>query len=141
MIFFDGTYRLQRQENGSTKSSGKWAYSWRVRIIDFSISYPDIKHLRPFAVIATQSGGGIYRKNCAESIGKRICRDFSLDVQETLWIEQFRDHPGQLYVATFKPKSYPGYEIYYDINWRLIMPNELEAIRPFILKSDDIELD
>ena len=37
-----------------------------------------------------------------------------------------------MYVAIFEPKSYFGTEIYYHIDWRPILPNEFEAIKPFI---------
>ena len=138
MILFDGTYRLQRQENSPPKPIGRWACSWRLRIIDFSFNQPDVQHLRPNVVVATQTGEGIFKTTCAESLGKRICRDFDLKIDEILWIEHYPDEPA-LYVATFKPKSYFGTEIFYAIDWRPIRPNELEAIKPFIPETENIQ--
>ncbi len=138
MIFFDGTYRLPGHRGSQIKSDEKWAYCWRVRIINFSISQPDVRHIRPFAVVATPTGEGIFKTTCADSLGKRICRDFDLDINKTLWIEHFPDDPRHMYVATFKPKSYFGYEVFYFINWRPIRSNELEAIKPFIPEAKHI---
>ena len=131
MIIFDGTYRLQRQEDKSSNADRNWAYSWRLRLFDFTISHPDVKHLKPYAIVATQTGGGIFKTTCAESLSKRICRDFNLEIEEILWVEHYPEEPA-LYVAMFKPKSYVGNEIFYAIDWRSIRPNELQVIQPFV---------
>jgi len=136
LILFDGTYRLQRREDKSSMSIRNWACSWRLRLFDFSISHPDVKHLRPYAILATQTGEGIFKTTCAESLGKWICRDFKLKIDEVLWIEHYPDEPA-LYVAMFKPKSYFGNEIFYAIDWRPIRPNELQMIQPFIPEIED----
>jgi len=138
LILFDGTYRLQRQEDASRETVDQWACSWWLRIIDFSMDHPGVQYLKPYVIIATQTGEGIFRTTCAESLGKRVYRDFNLKIDETLWIEHYPDEPA-LYVATFKPKYYFGTEIFYNIDWRPIMPNELEAIKPFIPEAENIE--
>ena len=115
-----------------------WACSWRLRLFDFSIRQPDVKHLRPYAVVATQTGEGFFKTTCAESLGKRICRDFNLAIDEILWIEHYPDEPA-LYVANFKPKSYLGNEIFYTIDWRPIRPNELQVIQSFIPEIENFE--
>lgn len=131
MIIFDGTYRLQRQEDKSPDTDRNWACSWRLRLFDLSLSHPDVKHLKPYAIVATLTGGGIFKTTCAESLSKRICRDFNLEIEEILWVEHYPEEPA-LYVAMFKPKSYVGNEIFYAIDWRPIRPNELQVIQPFI---------
>ena len=131
MIIFDGTYRLQRQEDKSPDADRNWACSWRLRLFDLTLSHPDVKHLKPYAIVATQAGGGIFKTTCAESLSKRICRDFNLEIEEILWVEHYPEEPA-LYVAMFKPKSYVGNEIFYTIDWRPIRPNELQVIQPFV---------
>jgi len=138
LLLFDGTYRLQRQEDAPSKLGRKWACAWRLRVFDFSKKYPDVQHLRPYAVVATQTGEGLFKTTCAESLGNRICRDFDLNVDEILWVEHYPDEPA-LYVAIFSPKSYYGTEILYDVDWRPIMPNELNAIRPLIPEIEDFQ--
>ena len=138
MILFDGIYRLQREEDVPKKPISQWAYSWRLRIIDFSLFQPEVKHLRPHVVVASQTGEGIFKTTCAESLGKRICRDFNLKINEILWVEHF-PHESALYIAMFKPKSYIGPEIFYTIDWRFILPNELESIKPFIPEIENIK--
>jgi hypothetical protein len=136
MIFFDGTYRLQRRDDEPAGSSGPGACSWRLRIIDLTLKQPEVKHLKPYVVVASQTGEGIFKSTCAESLGKRICRDFSLDVNEILWIEHFPGEYDRMYVAAFRPKAYLGSEIFYTVDWRPIRRNEIETIRPFIPECD-----
>ena len=139
MIYYDGTYRLQRKGDATSKPIGKLACSWRLRLIDLSLSQPDVKHLKPIVVVATQDDKGLFKTTCAESLGRRICRDFDLDINEILWIEHFPAKPGQMYVATFTPKHYLGPEIFYNIDWRSIRTNELEAIKRFIPESNNVQ--
>jgi len=132
LIVYDGIYRLKRYKNTFIKGSKYPVCKWRLRIIDFSLSRPDVKYLRPFAVVAIQTGCGLFKTSCAESMGKRICRDFNLDINKILWAEMFCDKPEKLYVACFKPKYCFRAEIFYSTNWRLIRQNEFQAINHFI---------
>ncbi len=138
MLLFDGTYRLQRREDARSENANNWACSWRLRLFDFSINHPDVKHLRPYAVVATQTGEGIFKTTCAESLGKRICRDFDLKIDNVLWVEHYPDEQA-LYVAMFTPKAYFGNEIIYAIDWRPIRPNELQAIQPFVPETENFQ--
>lgn len=136
MIFFDGTYRLQQADRLKRAPIRQWAYAWRIRIINLSFSRSQVVHLRPFIVFATQSGGGVFKSNCAESLGKRICRDFDLDVSEVLWVERFNQDHGRILVATFSPQGPLGPYPSYAVAWRPVRPNELETLKMFIPASE-----
>jgi hypothetical protein len=136
LLLFDGLYRLQREEDVPSQPISRWAYSWRLRIIDLSLYQPEVEHLRPHVVVASQTGEGIFKTTCAESLGKRICKDFSLKINDILWVEHFPNESA-LYIATFKPKLHVGPEVFYTVEWRSILPNELESIRPFIPEVED----
>jgi hypothetical protein len=136
LIFYDGTYRLQHSNDSETTPIRKWAYAWRVRIINLSISEPQVAYLKPYIVFVTPSGEGIFKTNCAESLGKTICRDFDLNLRETLWVEKFQENHGSIYVAMFTPKDHHATEIFYSISWRSIRPNEIEALKAFLPDSE-----
>jgi hypothetical protein len=74
MLVFDGTYMLERR--GDPGANPAHACAWRLKIIDFSSGDPRHAHIRPYAVIAFRKEGGIFKTSCAESLGKRICKDF-----------------------------------------------------------------
>ncbi len=128
MIVFDGTYMLERKEDPG--ASPAHACTWRVKIIDFSSGDPMHPHIRPYAVLAFRKEGGIFKTSCAESMGKRICRDFDLNVDDLLWVEAFPDLPGTLYVAGFTPR-YQDTDIHYTVTWRPILKNEQAAVDPW----------
>jgi hypothetical protein len=129
MLLFDGTYTLSRKEDPG--SSPAYACAWQVKIIDFSSGDPFHPHIRPYAVVAVRKAGGIFKTTCAESLGKRICHDFDIKVDDLLWIEAFPDMADQLFVAVFTPR-YQDTDINYTIAWRPILENEQNAIGPWI---------
>ena len=139
MIFFDGTYRLRAGTEAGATSRLKPAYAWRVRIINLSLGQPGVRHLKPFIVFTTPDGNGIFKTNCAESLGKRIFRDFNLNTAETLWLESIPGTPEKIYAAVFTPRFSYGPEAYYYIDWRPLRPNEFAAIKPFIAEIADLK--
>lgn len=128
MIFYDGIYRLRNKRSPKVSLNNKDAFAWRIRLIDFTLSQTEIIHLKPIAVIAKQIGRGVFKSSCAESLGRQICRDFSLQVDHIMWVEIFQDRADQFYVAKFIPKPEPNYHI----SFRPIHQNELKAISRFI---------
>ena len=128
MIVFDGTYMLERK--GDPGANPAHACAWRVKIIDFSSGDPLHLHIRPYAVLAFRKEGGIFKTSCAESLGKRICKDFHLNVDDVLWVEAFPDLPDGLYVAVFTPR-YLDADLHYTVTWRPILENEQAAVAPW----------
>lgn len=128
MIIFDGIYMLERKEDPGANPA--YACAWRVKIVDFSSDDPTHSHIRPFALLAFRKEGGIFKTSCAESMGKRICRDFDLNLDDVLWVEAFPDLPGVLYVAVFTPR-YQDADIHYTVTWRPILINERAAVSPW----------
>ena len=130
-VTFDGTYRLKPLGVDNIPIR-KWTDAWRVRIIDLPVSRPDLLYLRPRIVVAVRTGVGTLRTTCAESLGKRICRDFDLDSDEILWVEQLPDQREKFYVATFVLRPHMPEMSYDSVEWRPIRPNEFCAIERFI---------
>lgn len=137
MIFFDGTYRLRK--NGLTdlrRGPDRYACAWRIRIIDLCLGHQCVRHLRPFIVVATPYGEGLFQANCAEHLGRSICRDFNLQAEDILWIEQFAGQNGRMHVAMFKPITGCSHPVSYHVRWRPTQLNELQSIKPFIPESE-----
>ena len=92
--------------------------------------------MRPMIVVVNQIGRHPCLTSCAESIGKKISRDFSLDISRVIWVENFPDNLKQWYVAALTPKSGFGPDASYHIQWRPIRPEEINVIKPFIPDVD-----
>ncbi len=138
MICFDGTYRLKPMD-GTNIPIRQWQNAWRVRIIDLALSRPDVQFLRSKIVIAVRTGGKSLKTTCAESLGKRICRDFQLKAEEILWVEQLPESPHEFYAAAFTSRPYMGPEPYDSVAWRPVLDNEIDAIKEYIPEIDPIE--
>jgi hypothetical protein len=131
LIYFDGTYRL-KPLGDSNIPIRKWQTAWRVRIIDLSLSRPDVKFLRSKIVIAAPTGDNTLKTTCAESLGKRICRDFQLKTEEILWVERLPEEPHRFYAAIFTSRPYMGPEPFDSVAWRPVLDNEIDAIRDYV---------
>ena len=131
MIVYDGTYQLQPDAGRGSRPRPKWVCAWRVRIIEQTGDQPTVQHLKPTIVVAKPSGLPTSLTSCAEAVGKKISRDFKLEVQRVLWIEQIPSNPGQWQAAVFTPRALVGPNANYDISWRPLRPNEEGLIKRF----------
>ena len=131
MIVYDGTYRLQPDAGRGTKPRTRWKCAWRIRIIDLSAGEPTVRHLKPTIVVANQTGSATSLSSCAEAVGRKISRDFNLDVKKVLWIEHMPSSPGQWHAAVFRQRAGFGPDISYSIQWRPLRPNEDDLIKRF----------
>jgi hypothetical protein len=132
MIVFDGTYRLEPDTDRAQGPGSRWGCAWRVRIINLAKSQPAVRHLKPTIVIANPTGPGLGLTSCAEGVGRKISRDFKLDVNQVLWIEHFTMKPVQWHTAVFRPHNSFGPDIHYNIQWRPATPNEIVLIKAFV---------
>jgi len=132
MIVYDGIYRLPTGTNQGFKPRTHWEYGWQVRIINLDFSQSTVEHLKSMIVVVNQTGSKPCLTSCAESIGKKISRDFDLVISRVLWVEHFPIKLNQWHAAAFKPQSGLGPDIDYHIQWRPLRPKEIDIIKPFI---------
>ncbi len=136
MIIFDGTYRWKAPMNPSSHVfRKKWEMSCDLKVIDLSLSQPDITHLKRFVVVAVETTPGPMKTSVADTMGRRIFRDFNLTRHNVLWIEGRWNRFESLETATFSPDPGSGRETRYRISWRPILPNENSLIRAFLPAS------
>ncbi len=131
LLLHDRIYRLP--------GVGKWAVGWRLRVINLSAGQPEIRHLRPLVVVVIQTGERAIKANCAQGMGKMICKELELDIERILWIEHFPKTEELMRVAIFKPDPLFGAESY-SVFWRPVRPNEIEAVRLFVPEIETMEL-
>ena len=136
MIIFDGTYRWKAPMTESSRAfRKKWEMSCDLKVIDLSLSQPDVVHMKRYVVVATETTPGPMKTSVADSMGRRIFRDFTLTRHNVLWIEGRWNHSEPLEVAQFTPDPESGLETCYKISWRPILPNEDHLLRTFLPDS------
>ena len=133
MIIFDGTYRWKAPMDPPSRAfRKKWEMSCDLKVIDLSLSHPDVTHLKRYVVVALETTPGPMKTSVADTMGMRIFRDFKLNRHNVLWIEGRWNHSEALEVATFSPDPASGLETRYRISWRPILSNELLLIRAYL---------
>ena len=138
MIVYDGIYRLPKGTNQGFKPRSQWEHAWQVRILNLGLRQPNVEHLKSMIVAANQTGSKSCLTSCAESIGKKISRDFSLAIPRVLWVEHFPNSGSQWFAAVFRLKSSFGPDIDYHVQWRPLRPKEIDIIKPFIPEIDPV---
>lgn len=129
MLIYDNIYTWEGPDHGDHVL---WLISCHLRIIDLSLSHPNLTFLKPKIVVATDVNEGPKRKICAETLGRQIYKEFQLDMNRTLWAEYDPFLPSRIMAAQLKPKYHDGNEIIYSINWRKLLPSERDIIKRFI---------
>ena len=137
MIVYDGIYRLPAGANQGFKPRAQWEYAWQVRIINLDLRQSNVAYIKPIIVAINQTGSKPCLTSCAEIMGKKISRDFSLDISRVLWVEHFPNHRNQWLAAVFKPKSSFGPDVAYHIHWRPLRPGEIDIIKPVVPEIDN----
>jgi hypothetical protein len=133
MIIFDGTYRWKAPMTPASRAfRKKWEMSCDLKVIDLSLSHPDVTHLKRFVVVASETTPGPMKTSVADTLGRRIFRDFKLNRHNVLWIEGRWNHYESMEVATFSPDPASGLETRYRISWRPMLSNELLLIRAYL---------
>ena len=137
MLIYDGIYRLRGTPQTASLHKPP-ACAWRVRIINLTLSQPQVDHLKEFVILAVPTGDGVFHTSCADSMGRIICRDFSLDIRRLSWIEHFPrggNHP--LSVAVFQAVHLVGSDTLFTIDWRTIRTDEIKMLRRFVFEVDN----
>ena len=136
MIVFDGTYRWKAPLGTPSRSFRKtWEMSCNLKIIDLTLSQPDVTHLKRYVVLASETTPCPMKTSVAETMGRRIFRDFSLNSYNVLWMETRAYGADPIEIAMFSPED-RGHETCYRITWRPILPNEKQLLRGYLITGD-----
>jgi hypothetical protein len=135
MIIFDGTYRWKIPHSHVRRSFRKnWGMSGDLKIIDLTLAQPDVRHLKQYVVVACEMTPTPMKTSVAETLGRRIFRDFGLTRQNVLWME-YRGPDPDLDVAVFTPVQ-EGMETHYRIVWRPAHENERKLAESFLIRQN-----
>ena len=129
MAIFHGRYSWD-----GTKEENKEPISWfpgayDLTIIDLSESSDSLTFIRPFLCVFTNTGKGYSVSANPEKFAKRICEDFSLQIDKVLWVERKEPCGESFDIIVFKKKGQMGDTAFYAMEKRKPLPNELSIIQ------------
>lgn len=124
MAIFHGRYSWD-----GTKSDSREPISWFPGAYDLTIAKLDainknVEFLRPYICIYTNTGQGYSVSANPEKFAKRICEDFSLQIDRVLWVERKEQGSQEYDVILFQKKGQMGKTHFYAMEKR--KPNEAE---------------
>lgn len=132
MILHDFIYEWDGKSKDGEKPISWWPGSYRVKIVKLAQEDSDISYLIPTAVILknekTEPGKDTSLRNYIHTFADKICKQYTLDMEKTLWIEL-----GDTTLVTrlhYDPQLVSA--TIYSVSWRPILPNELKMIEPYI---------
>jgi len=136
MAIFKGRYSWDGK-----KSENKEPISWFPGAYDLSISnlagpQESISYIRPYLCIFTNTGWGYSVSANPEKFAKRICEDFGLPIEKVLWVEQTEPGSHSFEIITFRKRGQMGRQVFYAIEKRRPLENELKLIEKELKMSN-----
>ena len=136
MIVFDDIFKWEGPDEGcpgcegchNSDSDAVWLISCKLKIVDLQKAIPQATPMKTHLVLAEDISDGPTRRICAESLGRKIFKEFDLDIRRTLWVEYDPMLKEGHHVADFRPGYHDGQEMIYTINWRPLLPGEKEFL-------------
>lgn len=128
VIVYDGEYSWRGSTRAKKRPISWWRSSYRLRIVDVSRDAPDVVFLKPHVVLFADTGEGASVTNCLPDLAKQICRDFDLDFNRVVWVEDRPDVKQRFRVAVFRPVARLGRDVFYQVAWRAAASSELNLI-------------
>ncbi len=128
MAIFNGRYTWDGKKEKKRDPISWFPGAYDLKVIDISSSIQTITHIKPYICIFTNTGSGYSVSANPEKFAKRICEDFSLEIEKVLWVEQTEIDSGKYDIITFKRRGQLGEDMFYSIEKRKPMPSELKII-------------
>jgi len=129
MTIFHGRYSWD-----GTKADDKEPISWfpgayDLTITDLSEASDTLTFIRPFLCVFTNTGKGYSVSANPEKFVKRICEDFSLQIDKVLWVERNKPGSESFDIIVFTKKGQMGETAFYSMQKRQPLANELNLIQ------------
>lgn len=136
MAIFNGRYSWNGKKDNNKDPISWFPGAYDLKIVNLSIDQSGVTHIKPYLCIFTNTGKGYSVSANPERFAKRICEDFSLDIEKVLWVEQIEIDSGSYEIITFKKRGQLGEDMFYAMEKRKPMPNELNLINKEIFNKD-----
>jgi hypothetical protein len=129
MAIFKGRYSWDGKKNDQREPIAWFPGAYDLRIIDLREEKKGVTFLKPFLCIYTNTGAGYSISENPEKFAKRVCSDFSLEMDKVLWTEQLQDGSDSFEVISFEKCGTVGDSPFYLIRKRKPLASEIKLIK------------
>jgi hypothetical protein len=128
MTIFNGRYRWD-----GTKTNNQDPIAWSpgaydVKIFRCSSSSLKVERLKCIVCVYASTGEGHSISANPEKFAKQICKDFSLDMERVLWVEDNHKDEDRYEVIMFTRSGKIGNTVFYRSQKRIAFKSEIEMI-------------
>lgn len=128
MAIYDGTYRWD-----GTKKNGQDPIAWspgayNLKIYKRDVSGEKVKLLKPYVCVYSRTGVGHSISANPEKFVKQLCKEFSLDIDRVLWIEDHLLDENRYEVIMFTKSAQLGPSVFYKIVKRNASQHEVAQL-------------
>lgn len=128
MILFSGRYRWDGTRKDNLDPVAWFPGAYDVRIIDCSQATVKVRLLKPYLCLYARTGEGQSISAQPEKFALRICRDFALDIDRVLWVEDLLTEQDRYEVVAFIRTAKIGNNPLYRATKRMASASEVKFI-------------
>lgn len=130
MILFNGKYSWDGKRTDEREPIAWFPGSCQLTLIDLSPEDKGVTYLKPYLCIFTQNNGGGHSISInPEKFTRRICADFSLDMEKVLWTERTESATDIYEVLIFTRGLTVGKKTLYTLSRREPIAGEIALIQ------------
>lgn len=128
MAIFSGRYRWDGTKRGESEPISWSPGAYDLKIFKRAASSGKVRYLKPYVCIYAQTGEGQSISASPEKFAKQICHDFSLEIEQVLWVEDLLHGKDRYEVVMFARSAKMGGVVFYHTQKRLASPAEVRMI-------------
>ena len=129
MAIFSGKYRWDGTKTGKQEPIAWSAGSYDVKIFERAKESGKIQYLKPYVCIYAPTGEGQSISANPEKFAKQICHDFSLNLEEVLWVEDLLTGADNYEVVMFDRLRKMGETVFYRTHKRMALKAEVLMLK------------
>ena len=128
MVIFNGRYRWDGTKRDNLDPVAWYPGSYDVKILDRSSTEGKVRHFKPYICLYSRTGEGQSISANPEKFAKRICNDFSLDIDRVLWVEDLLTEKDRYDIILFTRTGKMGKGFFYRTEKRKTLKAETKMI-------------
>ena len=129
MMVFNGRYRWDGTRKDNIDPIAWFPGAYDVKIFHRSNTTEKVRHFKPYVCLYSRTGEGQSISDNPERFAKRICRDFSLAIDQVLWVEDLLLEKERYDVVQFIRTGKVGENLFYRSEKRKALATEITMIQ------------
>jgi hypothetical protein len=129
MAIFNGRYQWDGTKKDDVDPIAWYPGSYDVKILEHSDTKSNVRHFKSSICLYSRTGEGQSISANPEKFVKRICEDFSLDIDRVLWVEDLLTNHDRYEVILFTRTGKMGKGFFYRIEKRKALEAEVKMIQ------------